>query len=334
MIEVRKPSLILIEGLPGSGKSTMAHFLLRHLATHDVPSIWWYEEVKGHPLYRFDSAASMQRLLDDLAAGDYPRVIAAALDQWRQFVEAVQASDRVVLLDSCLFGYLTWTLFPFNVPLTEIHAYLAEVERIIGGVNPHLIYLHQRDVAAALARICARRGGTTEERLIRNATESPYGKQRRLHGFAGMAALWADYRAFTDDAYARIGFAKRAIENSAGDWKEDEWQAVRFLGLPDLQATDASTDQPERFTGTYRYQENGVERVCAVLFEGGNLLLDGFSLVWPKNRLIARAEMRFDVESLPFIVTFAEGAFGNIERMILAGPELLSGPVNTIFEKR
>ncbi len=44
--------------------------------------------------------------------------------------------------------------------------------------------------------------------------------------------------------------------------------------------------------------------------------------------------MRFDVESLPFIVTFVEDASGSVERMTLTGPELLSGPVNTIFKKR
>ncbi len=334
MIEERKPSLILIEGLPGSGKSTMAHFLLRHLVTHDVPSIWWYEETKGHPLYLFDDAVSVQHILDDLAAGDYRNVIAAALDKWRQFAEAVQSSVRVVLLDSCLFGYLTWTLFPFNVPQPDILGYLADVERIIRAVNPRLIYLHQRDVPAALARICARRGGPTEERLIRNATESPYGKQHLLHGFAGMAALWTDYRVFTDEAFARIGFAKIAIENSAGDWAEDERQALRFLGLPDVQKLFLPTDHIERFTGTYWHQENGVEQSCAIFIQGGDLFLDGVSLVWPRSRLIVRADMLFDVESLPFVVTFVEGASGSIERMMLTGPELLSGPVNTIFEKR
>ncbi len=334
VIEERKPSLILIEGLPGSGKSTMAHFLLRHLAVHDVPSTWWYEEVKGHPLYLFDDAPSVQRVLDDLAAGDFPHVIAAALDIWRQFTEAIQSSDRVVLLDSCLFGYLTWTLFPFNVPQEEISRYLAAVERIIDAVNPRLIYLYQRDVPAALARICARRGGTTEERLIRNATESPYGKERRLHGFAGMATLWTDYRRFTNEAFARVGFAKLAIENSAGDWVGDERQIVRFLGLPEVQDRCLSTDQLERFTGTYRYRENGIERSCAVFIQDDELFLDGVSHVWPRSRLIARTDMLFDVESLPFAVTFTENASGSIEGMSLTGPELLSGPVNTIFEKR
>jgi len=334
VIEERKSSVILIEGLPGSGKSTMAHFLQRHLAAHDVPSTWWYEEVKGHPLYLFDDAASVQRVLDDLATGDYPHVIAAALDRWRHFVEAVQSSDRVVLLDSCLFGYLTWTLFPFNVPLAAIYEYLKEVERIIRAVNPSLIYLYQRDVPAALARICARRGGTTEERLIRNATDSPYGTERQLHGFAGMATLWTDYRLFTDEAFARVGFAKLAIENSAGDWAGDERQVVRFLGLPEMQGRLFSADQIERFTGTYQYRENGIERSCAVFVQDDALFLDGLSHVWPRSRLIARADMLFDIESLPFVVTFTEDASGSIEGMSLTGPELLSGPINTVFEKR
>lgn len=325
--------LILLEGLPGSGKSTLAQFLVRHLIAHQIPARWWYEEEKGHPLYIFHDSASMQRVLDDLFVGNYRDVIAVALDKWRQFSAALQSSDTVVLLDSCLFGYLTWTLFPFNVPEAEIHAYVTAVEQIIHANNPRLIYLYQNDVAGALRSICERRGGNTEQRFIRNATASPYGKQRQLHGFAGMATLWTDYRAFTDQALARLGFPGLAIENSAGDWSTYQRQAVRFLGLPESTEPLILDRRFARFTGIYRYWDGGIEQSCTVHLEDGELFLDGVPHIWPRNRLIARTGNVFDVESLPLEVTFAEGASGSVERMILTGPELLSGPVNTVFEK-
>lgn len=327
-------ALILIEGLPGAGKSTLAHFLMRHLTTLGIANRWWYEEEIWHPLYIFHDAASLQQVLDDLAAGKHRQVIAAALVKWRQFSQALQASDAVVILDSCLFGYLTWTLFPYDVPRTDIDAYLTEVERIIHVNHPRLIYLYQDDVTTALRKICARRGGDTEDRLIRNAPESAYGKRCGLQGFDGMASLWREYRAVTDDAFARIAVPKLAIENSAGDWAVYQRTALQFLGLPDDTGANFPVRHPERFAGEYSARVDGVETSCIVLCEDGDLLLDGLPLVWPRNRLLPIGEKIFSVESLPFTVRFEEDASEALVWMIVTGPALFSGTVENIFTKK
>jgi len=329
------PMLILIEGLPGSGKSTLAHFLTRHLDAIGIANKWWYEEEAGHPLYIFHDAASLQRVLDTLAAGDYRPVIAAALDKWRQFSQSLQKSGIVVILDSCLFGYLTWTLFTYGVPVAAIDAYLMQVEKIIRANNPRLVYLYQNDVAAALRKICDRRGGNTEQRFIRNATESAYGKRHDRQGFDGMVALWRDYRVVTDGAFSRSILPKLAVENSAGDWPEYQRAVLQFLDIPDTQEeAETSSRNLARFVGEYHPHVGGHEASCAVLWEGDDLLLDGLPLVWPRNRLIPLSLNRFVVESLPFTVQFEEDASGAVITMTLTGRELLSGIANSVFIKK
>lgn len=326
--------LIVIEGLPGSGKSTLAHFLTRHLDAIGIANTWWYEEEAGHPLYIFHDATSLQRVLDTLAAGDYRPVIAAALDKWRLFARDVQAADTVVILDSCLFGYLTWTLFPYDVPVAAIDAYLAQVEEIIRAINSRLVYLYQNDVAAALRKICDRRGGDTAQRFVRNATESAYGERHDLQGFDGMVALWRDYRAVTDGAFFRSILPKLTVENSAEDWPEYHRAVLRFLDLPDTRGAEIPARNLERFAGEYHARVGGHEASCTVVWEGDDLLLDGLPLVWPRNRLIPLSPNRFAVESLPFTVRFAEDASGAVVTMTLTGRELLSGNVNNVFIKK
>src|SRR5829696_6598790 len=155
---------------------------------------WWYEEEAGHPVWLFNDRDSLQHLLERLSSGDVSGVVSDTLDRWQQFAQAQQHADAVVLLDSCFFGYLTWTLFPAEVPLEDIRAYLAEVERIISTLDPCLVYFRQRDVGASLRRLLDRRGGGVEDLYTARVAESPYGRSRGSHGFDGLAAFWTAYR--------------------------------------------------------------------------------------------------------------------------------------------
>lgn len=328
MENLAQPGMILIEGVPGSGKSTLAHFLLRRYAEQGIASRWWYEEEAGHPLYLFHDAASMQRVFEDLAAGNHRQVVDAVLEKWRALSREIQASGTIVILDSCLFGYLTWTLFPFDVPEEVITEYLAQVEQIIRATNPRLIYLYQGDVGEALRKICRRRGGDTEQRFIRNATESAYGKHHGLRGFDGMVAFWGRYREFTDGAFARIQFPKLAIENAAGDWLAYQRAALQFLDFPTTRSPMTIVQDLERFVGDYRGSSGDAEVVCRVRMANNALLIDDLPFVWPENRLIPISVNQFAVESFPFTIQFEGDGTGAIEGMVVTGAALLSGTIN------
>jgi thymidylate kinase len=324
---VRTTRLILLEGVPGSGKSTLGQFLDRELSAQGIPHRWWYEEEKAHPLYVFQDPASLQHVLDELAGGEYRRMIAAALDKWRDLAANIAAHDVTVLLDSCLLGYLTWTLFAFDVPIAEIQAYLGEVEQILRSLCPRLIYLYQADLAQALRIICERRGGQTRERLIRNATQSPYGRRHGLQGFEGMVTYWATYRQLTDAACQATGFVPLAIETGAGDWPTYQQQARAFLDLPPPHRAAIPPTDLRHCVGTYvrRDAAGAVRCTVTVRLEGDRLVVDGLPQVWPRTGLTATAANAFAIDSFPWTVVFATDRTGAVERMIVSGPELLFG---------
>jgi thymidylate kinase len=323
--------LILIEGIPGSGKSTLAQFIERTLTRQGIACQWWYEEEKGHPLYVFHDLASLQETVQALHDGWYREVVEAALEKWKLFVERLQSLETVGILDGCLFGYLTWSLFPLDIPVAEIQGYLARVEQIIRPLQPCVIYLYQQDVARALAKICQRRGGATESRFIAQAVESAYGKRMGLQGFAGIVTYWQDFRALVEETLAQLAVSKLSIENSAGDWDAYERAVLEFLQITIEKDVIIFPSHLTRFTGTYFCEEDGNQQTCQVLFEDACLVVDGIAQVWPKTRLIPYTDNMFAVESLPFLVTFEEDAEGIVTVLKITGPELLAGKVERLF---
>ncbi|WP_199617581.1 AAA family ATPase [Paenibacillus alkalitolerans] len=329
---MQESKLIMIEGIPGSGKSTMAQSVSRTLKRQGIVYKWWYEEEKGHPVYIYDDYNTMGAVIEELNGGNYRLVIEKALDQWREFSRSVQASNEIVIVDSCLYGYLTWTLFPYNVPRYEILAYVEEVTRIIAICNPSLIYLYQKNISTALQKICSRRGGDTEGRFIRSAVESTYGRANALSGFDGMVAYWEAYRDITDEAYKQYPFRKMALDNTDGDWSTYNREVHKFLGLEIADEHEAPHNQ-ERFSGRY-VNETGGDRFCTVIHEEGRLLVEGLPHAWPRAPILQAFGLTFDVESLPFQITFeADPSTGKIIRFFIHGPELLEGSVNGIFRK-
>ncbi|GHO72829.1 hypothetical protein KSD_06000 [Ktedonobacter sp. SOSP1-85] len=326
-----KTQLILVEGIPGSGKSTLAQFLAHTLTCSGIACRWWYEEEKGHPLYVFHDLVSLQHTIDELSAGHYQVVVEAALEKWREFAQNLQISESIMILDGCLYSYLTWSLFPLDIPDVETQRYLRQVEHILQPLHPCLIYLYQQDLAHALERICGRRGSETRERLITWATESPYGKRRGLQGFDGMVTYWQNYRALIDAEFARFNGSKLGVENAAGEWKTYEQNVLDFLDLlrEENVAGEPSFSQA-KFVGTYSFEEGN----CHVLLEKNQLLIDGIPLIWQRTKLIPRARNIFAVESLPFQIVFEEDSHRSITGMRVTGPELLQGKVDRLFLRK
>ena len=328
---MRNTKLILIEGIPGSGKSTLAQFVTHALTDAEIACRWWYEEEKGHPLYVFHDKASLQETIDALTTGQYRQIIEAALVKWEKFSKKLQSSEIVAVLDGCLFGYLTWSLFPLGVPADEIHSYLSQVEQILHPLHPCLLYLYQQDVAHALEKICERRGGDTRSRFIAGATQSSYGKQRQLQGFDGMVTYWMDFRDLIETAFSLFDASKLTLENSAGNWLTYERNVLAFFGLPLWEKEIVVPSELERFVGAYSVEEDEGQHTCLVLLEENCLIVDGIPQVWPRTRLIPESRYRFAVESLPFQITFEKDANEIVTGMRVTGPELLFGTVDRLF---
>jgi thymidylate kinase len=147
--------LILVDGIPGSGKSVVAQTINRQLREADQPVRWLYEEELGHAMFLFRDSATLDEVTHDLFSGAHARVVAAAIEKWRRYAAEERHASITVVADGAFFGYLTWTLHYLDRPEAEIRAYVQSMQNALTALAFQLIYLRQCDIGASMQNLLA-----------------------------------------------------------------------------------------------------------------------------------------------------------------------------------
>ena len=90
---MRDTKLILVEGIPGTGKSTLAQFIHRRLQDNYRPSYWCHEESEASPVRLYYSPKRYT------SVSDY---IADAESHWRDYARELQQQHQIAVLDAAL----------------------------------------------------------------------------------------------------------------------------------------------------------------------------------------------------------------------------------------
>lgn len=281
--------LILVEGLTGSGKSIMAHWIARQLQANDIPAAWVHEAELPHPL----------GLEEDPGSDGYA---AYMLRQWATYAAHVAEAGQVRVVEACLFNNVFEWLFAQDLDRGEILRYADEMHALLEPLDPTLVYLVQADVDAALARNFARRGPGFQAFVIRYATGTPIAQRRGWQGYAGMVSFWREFVALTDEIYERYSIRKCRIDNAAGQWSAYERQVLATLSLPRIPERTLSQDDALRFVGAYK--ERGGDKTFTVGYAEGALTIDLFletrtPLIWRADGLFVAAGWHFEIRFEP-----------------------------------
>ena len=212
--------LIFVEGIMGSGKSTMAKFVAGELDKGGTPVRLIDENAKPHPVQMADPEE-----FESIDAWMTER-----LDKWQALVDSILQSGEVFVLDGQLFHESVDSLFYFDVAERDIVDFMARTMQVLEKVNPALIYLYQTDVRASLRKTCNERAEWwTNWQIDWKVHNRPYGQARGLKGFDGYVQLYSDYRGVTDRLFEGLEIAKLGIENGAGDWDRYKSEILQFI---------------------------------------------------------------------------------------------------------
>jgi thymidylate kinase len=296
--------LIIVDGLPGSGKSSTSQFICDQLQRNGRKSRWYYEEEEPHPV------APTKGLRDFGSPEEYSQ---AALDRWKAFTSAAMESDEIAIIESRFFQD---AIFPFlmnDLDRPLILDYIHGIAKVCQPLNPNLIYLFQPDYTATMRRICNQRGSGIEQAYIERNEKSTYGRRLGLQGFDGLVQFWVDLRSIMEQLFEELDIPKLAINNTERDWRSYYHQIGEFLSLPlHLGDSPSRQDYLARFEGIYTYRRDEEDIEFSICLEDGELMVHDYGWFWPTDRLVPKEENVFYLGSWPFEMIFTQDDSGKI----------------------
>lgn len=214
--------LLLIEGLPGSGKTTTAKSLCRLLGSEGIEASWYLEEAAEHPIH----PRSVTKLCD------VSNFAAICLERWQTFVEQAQNSERLHIMEGSAFQ--STVRFMMENDSGAVHEYFSEFSELVEPLYPALIYLRPNDAAGNSRYISKIRGEEWATKVSKYETSTPFSIRNNLLGLEGMHEFWARYAILCDSLLQLWKLPKKTIAFEPGDWKRqgsEIWTFLEELGV-------------------------------------------------------------------------------------------------------
>jgi hypothetical protein len=218
-----EPRVLLIEGLPGTGKTSLAEWLCKRLADGGRDAAWAREEAPDHPV--------IDRATRRTAAE--PGYADRCIARWQAFARrlAEEPSPEVFVLEGCLFQSTVRFLIEHEHPAGDTARYLVAVESALSPLAPRLVYLTQPDPEAWLRDALAdRKGEATVAKIAAHSATTPFAVRRGLEGRDALVGLYTTYRVACDALVARTTWPVLALDAARATETSVRNRARAFLG--------------------------------------------------------------------------------------------------------
>ncbi|QDT46515.1 hypothetical protein Pan258_05340 [Symmachiella dynata] len=312
---MRERRIILVDGMPGTGKSTLAQFIYRQLRSGGQPVKWYHEESATHPVrlfYEPHRHRSWSNYCDEVVSS------------WQQFVRELVSGNDVFVIDAALLQNHVRSMLIFDCDRDLISDLVLRIEKVITALDPVLIYLTPRDIESNFRDVVESRGQRLMELWTAAHDQYPYTRSASLTGYAGFIKFWKEFDEISDRAFDRIGFKKLRQRIAHSEWKTRYVEALGFLDEP--QPTAVSTmDRLERFAGDYQMLDDHSATTFQLRPLGDSLIAtvdqpsfdiqSGPFSCFRQARLIPQAQNEFYVAAWPHVVRFEEDAKGLVANL-------------------
>ncbi|TLS52200.1 hypothetical protein FE782_09485 [Paenibacillus antri] len=214
MVDTR---LIIIDGMPGSGKSTTGQLIADKLDLGNVQNTFIHELAENHPLRIYD------RQFTSFALKDEANWFSTKVKQlFSQFVQDRLRSNQITIIEAYLFQNTIGFAFNMGMDLDDIKVLTRDIQNILLPLNPALIYYFQPYVEQNWRWICNIRGPEfTQDRCGLYSDED----------FVKAGEFWTRNQDFVFTIVQEWSIPKLIIENEDYRWDEYKDNIFNFLRI-------------------------------------------------------------------------------------------------------
>lgn len=209
--------LVLIEGLPGTGKTSLARSLCEALREGGLDARWYLEEAADHPVH----PTTFKQTRHD------PAFAERCLDRWNRFVERVGTSGELPLLEgSALQSTVRFMMEQWHA---NTEAYFQRFTQTVKPLSPALIYLCPDDALEHSRSVSAHRGAVWSCKVSTYLQETPYSRARNWKGEQGMHSFWSDYAKRCKELVERADMPTLMLKAVPSDAQAQLQKSLEFL---------------------------------------------------------------------------------------------------------
>jgi thymidylate kinase len=207
--------LILVDGMPGSGKSTTGKLISEKLNELKIPNRFFHELDDKHPLRIYD------RQFTSFTITEEAEWFAAKVKQlFSDFVKGRIENNEVTIMESYVFQNTIGFAFNMQMDQKRILDLANTIQIILSQLQPVLIYYYQVNVEQNWRWICEIRGPEfTQNRCGLYCDED----------FIEAGKFWTRNQEFVFDIVQNWKIPKLIIKNKDYQWEEYRDRIYDFL---------------------------------------------------------------------------------------------------------
>ena len=226
--------LILIEGIPGSGKSTTAMNLVTEISKRGIKCRCYLEWAEDNPIF----IGHMKDLSEVISSSKLREQ--DVLQQWRSFTQKAKQQAAVTVIESRFWQTDAMYLYLSGHSEDEVMKGNKPVISAISELNPVLIYLAPENIAQMLlwtAKAKNRkwresgREGSWDQWGNEVYEEQRWFTNRMLKGPEAMVKFFNEWTSIANRLYEELPFRKTKIQDPNADWDTTMSRMRHFLKI-------------------------------------------------------------------------------------------------------
>jgi hypothetical protein len=219
-------SVVLVEGLPGSGKTTTSRQIAAAYRHRGESCAWILEEAKDHPLFGADVRSRHRQ----------PDYDAVCLAQWARLQDPSDGPQRLVL-DGCALQSTVRFMFEQNWPMSRIETYWRRFQYCVAPIPVAFVYLQDPDPESFIRDHVTQVRSDVWQKIVRHVEQTPMGRVLIDGGFDASVEFWVRYRQVCDALVAQTELPLLVLDISA-EWDDVTPRIMAWLDQMDDQPSE------------------------------------------------------------------------------------------------